>query len=73
MLNQRGSGYSPGAESRDGASENESDELAKEGVTAGAAGVGREVRNRGARQEGDSTDQDDEGNDASRAIVAWLA
>src|SRR3954447_18996808 len=39
VLNQRGSGYSPGAQSRAGAHENDSDELAREGVGAGAAGV----------------------------------
>jgi hypothetical protein len=38
VLKQKGSGFSPGADSREGAYENEADPLAREGVTAGAAG-----------------------------------
>jgi hypothetical protein len=38
ILKQKGSGYSPGADSREGAYENEADPLAREGVTGGAAG-----------------------------------
>ena len=40
VLTQRGSGYSPGAQSRVGASDSESDDLTREGVAAGAAGMG---------------------------------
>jgi hypothetical protein len=39
VLKQKGSGYSPGADSREGAYENEADPLAREGVAGGAAGV----------------------------------
>ena len=40
VLQQRGSGYSPGAASRVGASPNDADPLAREGDAAGAAGMG---------------------------------
>jgi len=39
VLKQKGSGYSPGTDSREGAYENEADPLAREGVTGGAAGM----------------------------------
>jgi len=38
VLQQKGSGFSPGADSREGAYENEADPLAREGVAGGAAG-----------------------------------
>jgi hypothetical protein len=38
VLKQKGSGFSPGADSREGAYENEADPLAREGVAGGAAG-----------------------------------
>jgi len=38
VLQQKGSGFSPGADSREGAHANEADPLAREGVAGGAAG-----------------------------------
>jgi hypothetical protein len=52
VLNQRGSGYSPGADSTRGAKDNESGTLAREGVAAGASGMGPA-----------SPDEDPEGNE----------
>jgi hypothetical protein len=39
VLQQKGSGFSPGADSRKGAYENDADPLAREGVAGGAAGM----------------------------------
>jgi len=40
VLKSRGSGYAPGAESRVGATPDETDPLAREGIAAGTAGMG---------------------------------
>ena len=39
VLKQRGSGFSPGADSRNGAAAQDTDPLAREGVAGGAAGM----------------------------------
>lgn len=66
VLNQRGSGYSPGEQSRTGTGDNESDELARDGVAAGASGMGADVK-RAGRDHG-SSNEDEESADASRTI-----
>ena len=72
VLQQRGSGYSPGADSRIGAHPNEGGDLAHEGVTAGAAGVANEDRaaqlRGGPKRGGDDGTEDYDASDGGRAV-----
>jgi hypothetical protein len=59
VLEQRGSGYSPGADSRKGAYQNESDALASEGVTAGAAGIAEDRHGKPVGEAADAEKNDE--------------
>ena len=68
VLRDRGSGYSPGADSRAGARPSETDELASEGVTAGAAGATRRSSSELPPGAGGDAEQD-EGVDGAASIT----
>ena len=59
VLQQRGTGYSPGADSREGAYENEADPLGSEGVTAGAAGIAEDRHGKPAGEPADAEKNDE--------------
>jgi len=69
VRDQRGSGFSPGAAPRLGAAPEDRDPLAREGVAAGAAGVGAEPRASSREQAGDARDTEDyDASDGARAV-----
>ena len=70
VLRSRGSGYSPGDDSRVGAKANETDDLTREGVAAGAAGVGPDPAATSAQRGNDPTEgtEDYDASEGGRAV-----
>jgi hypothetical protein len=69
VLDQRGSGFSPGDASRVGAAPEDNDPLTRAGVAAGAAGLGTEPAASSRDEPGRSRDTEDyDASDGARAV-----
>jgi hypothetical protein len=68
VLQQRGSGYSPGDASRLGATPNDNDPLVRAGVAAGAAGMGPDDATHAPSSGRDGDTEDYDASEGARAV-----
>ncbi|HEY1327626.1 MAG TPA: hypothetical protein VGI14_11855 [Casimicrobiaceae bacterium] len=69
VLQQRGSGYAPGAESRVGSHPHEAGTFAAEGVAAGAAGFRRETAFGRLKPGASGAEEEEQGTDGGAAVT----
>jgi len=69
VLDQRGSGYSPGDDSRVGATPSEDDKLAAEGVAAGAAGFRSDAAYGRLKPGASGAEEEEVGTDGGAAVT----